>query len=100
MQSTVHTGEKRTYRGFSMYALCVSGTVNTQGFVWYFFMCYISFHSFIHSIWFNSISNVAHLSQAEYGHEGRGGMGMGGGQVQSAEPCQPCRQMEGGSTNT
>ena len=24
-----------------MYALCVSGAVNTQGFVWKFFMCYI-----------------------------------------------------------
>ena len=34
-----------------MYALCVSGAVNTQGFVWKFFMryIYINFHSFIHS---------------------------------------------------
>ena len=34
-----------------MYALCVSGAVNTQGFVWMFFFyaLYINFHSFIHS---------------------------------------------------
>ena len=33
-----------------MYALCVSGAVNTQGFVWKFFInLYINFHSFIHS---------------------------------------------------
>ena len=31
-----------------MYALCVSGAVNTQGFVWKFFMCYIK--KFIHSL--------------------------------------------------
>ena len=33
-----------------MYALCVSGAVNTQGFVWKFFMryLYIFIHSFIH----------------------------------------------------
>ena len=30
-----------------MYALCVSGAVNTQGFVWKLFMRYIE--SFIHS---------------------------------------------------
>ena len=35
-----------------MYALCVSGAVNMQGFVWNFFYAlykYINFHSFIHS---------------------------------------------------
>ena len=33
-----------------MYALCVSGAVNTQGFVWkFFYALYINFHSFIHS---------------------------------------------------
>ena len=37
-----------------MYALCVSDAVNTQGFVWKFFMryiyaLYINFHSFIHT---------------------------------------------------
>ena len=33
-----------------MYALCVSGAVNTQGFVWkFFYALYIHFHSFIHS---------------------------------------------------
>ena len=63
-------------------------------------MHYTHFHSFIRSIWMNSISNVAYLGQAEYDHEGRGVMGMGGGQIQSVLPCQPCRQMEGGSTNT
>ena len=32
-----------------MYALCVSGAVNTQGFVWkFFYALYIHFHSFIH----------------------------------------------------
>ena len=36
-----------------MYALCVSGAVNTQGFVWklflfYFYRLYINFHLFIH----------------------------------------------------
>ena len=32
-----------------MYALCVSGSVNTQGFVWkFFYTLYINFHSFIH----------------------------------------------------
>ena len=32
-----------------MYALCVSGAVNTQGFVWkLFYALYINFHSFIH----------------------------------------------------
>ena len=31
-----------------MYALCVSGAVNTQGFVWkFFYALYINFHSFI-----------------------------------------------------
>ena len=31
-----------------MYALCVSGAVNTQGFVWNFmYALYINFHSFI-----------------------------------------------------
>ena len=50
VQSTVHTGEKRTYRGFSMYALCVSGTLNTQGFVWKFFYVLYKF-SFIHSFY-------------------------------------------------
>ena len=34
-----------------MYALCVSGAVNTQGFVWkVFYALYINFHSFVHSI--------------------------------------------------
>ena len=33
-----------------MYALCVSGAVNTQGFVWkFFYALYINLHSFIHS---------------------------------------------------
>ena len=33
-----------------MYALCVSGAVNTQGFVWkFFYALYINFHSFIQS---------------------------------------------------
>ena len=33
-----------------MYALCVSGAVDTQGFVWkFFYALYINFHSFIHS---------------------------------------------------
>ena len=33
-----------------MYALCVSGAVNTQGFVWkFFYALYIYSHSFIHS---------------------------------------------------
>ena len=33
-----------------MYALCVSGAVNTQGFVCkFFYALYINFHSFIHS---------------------------------------------------
>ena len=32
-----------------MYALCVSGAVNTQGFVWKFFLCAIYKFSFIHS---------------------------------------------------
>ena len=85
---------------FYVCTVCIWHCEHTRFCVEVFFMCYINFHSFIHSIWFNSISNAAHLSQAEYGHEGRGGMGMGGGQVQSAEPCQPWRQMEGGSTNT
>ena len=85
---------------FYVCTVCIWHCEHTRFCVEVFFMCYINFHSFIHSIWFNSISNVAHLNQAEYGHEGRGGMGMGGGQIQSAEPCQPCRQMEGGSTNT
>ena len=36
-----------------MYALCVSGAVNTLGFVWkvfyfYFYALYVNFHSFIH----------------------------------------------------
>ena len=32
-----------------MYALCVSGAVNMQGFVWKcFYALYINFHSFIH----------------------------------------------------
>ena len=32
-----------------MYALCVSGAVNTQGFLWkFFYALYINFHSFIH----------------------------------------------------
>ena len=31
-----------------MYALCVSGTVNMQCFVWKFFMHCINFHSFVH----------------------------------------------------
>ena len=35
-----------------MYALCVSGAVNTQGFVWnVFYALYINFHSFIHTVW-------------------------------------------------
>ena len=34
-----------------MYALCVSGAVNTQGFVWkFFYALYINFHSFIQYI--------------------------------------------------
>ena len=36
-----------------MYALCVSGTVNTQGFVWKFFLCAIYKFSFIHSYVYN-----------------------------------------------
>ena len=32
-----------------MYALCASGSVNTQGLVWKFFMSYIKKNSFIHS---------------------------------------------------
>ena len=32
-----------------MYALCVSGAVNTQSFVWKFFLCAIYKFSFIHS---------------------------------------------------
>ena len=35
-----------------MYALCVSGTVNTQGFVWkFFYVLYTNFPSFIHSLY-------------------------------------------------
>ena len=39
-----------------MYALCVSGAVNTHGFVWNFFMRYIKnvIHSFIHLIYIYS----------------------------------------------
>ena len=34
-----------------MYALCVSGAVNTQGFVWkFFYALYINLHSFIHLV--------------------------------------------------
>ena len=45
-----------------MYALCVSGAVNTQGFVWKVFMRYIYKFSFIHSFilqhasWFHKCS--------------------------------------------
>ena len=51
-----------------MYALCVSGAVNTQGFVWKFFMRYIyifihSFiHSFIHNVGFNFYTTLLALS--------------------------------------
>ena len=31
-----------------MYALCVYGAVNTQGFVWKFFLCAMNKFSFIH----------------------------------------------------
>ena len=42
-----------------MYALCVSGAVNTQGFVWkfFFYTLYINFHSFIHYAQFTANSN-------------------------------------------
>ena len=41
-----------------MYALCVSGAVNTQGFVWkFFYVLYISFHSFI------QLSDITHRHQ-------------------------------------
>ena len=34
-----------------MYALCVSGAVNTQGVVWkFFYALYINFHSFINEV--------------------------------------------------
>ena len=34
-----------------MYALCVSGAVNTQGFVWkFFYVLHINFDLFIHSL--------------------------------------------------
>ena len=43
-----------------MYALCVSGTVNKQGFVWkFFYALYINFHSFIHS--FNCHGKIIHF---------------------------------------
>ena len=32
-----------------MYALCVSGAVNIQGYVWKFYVSHINFHSFVHS---------------------------------------------------
>ena len=39
-----------------MYALCVFGAVNTQGFVWQFFYAlYIHCHSFIHHSVFNPL---------------------------------------------
>ena len=54
-----------------MYALCVSGAVNTQGLVWkflfYFYALYINFHLFIHSFFtvikndFTSHNNVFSL---------------------------------------
>ena len=42
---TAHPTPSHTH----MYALCVSGAVNTQGIVWTFLCPYINFHSFIHS---------------------------------------------------
>ena len=46
-----------------MYALCVSGAVNTQGFVWkFFYALYIIFHSFIHLlVVFNDVMAVKWL---------------------------------------
>ena len=44
-----------------MYALCVSGAVNTQGFVWTFFMLYYTF-SFIHSFQVSSSSSSSSSS--------------------------------------
>ena len=39
-----------------MYALCISGAVNTQGFVWkFFYALYINFHSFIQT---NDVAEV------------------------------------------
>ena len=43
-----------------MYALCVSGAVNMQGFVWKFFIHHINFHSFIQYIC-KSLFVAAHL---------------------------------------
>ena len=43
-----------------MYALCVSGAVNTQGFVWKFFMRMIYKFSFIHSS--NDRGNILQIS--------------------------------------
>ena len=41
-----------------MYALCVSGAVNTQGLVWkFFYALYINCHSFIHSFIHRFVQN-------------------------------------------
>ena len=45
-----------------MYALCVSGAVNTQGFVWKFFMRYIYKFSFIHSFTIKNRNKEATVS--------------------------------------
>ena len=46
-----------------MYALCVSGAVNTQGFVWkFFYALYINFHSFIHVLAINFGRTVLSLA--------------------------------------
>ena len=46
-----------------MYALCVSGAVNTEGFMWKFFMryIYIFIHSFIHTFTVQSVSVLKFL---------------------------------------
>ena len=75
-----------------MYALCVSGTVNTQGFVWtflfflIFYALYINFHSFVHSLCGRIATSNLNLVQ---GHRKEIGISRTG---------RPCRWFHGWTT--
>ena len=49
-----------------MYALCVSGAVNTQGFVWKFFMRYYTFSFILHSVKFLLLSSSSSLQSPTF----------------------------------
>ena len=63
------SAEQKDWR-YEYVSLCVSATVNTQGFVWKFFKPYINFYSFIHENECGTLEEKTLISAWEVSHTG------------------------------